>query len=109
MNTALKRVIAEVLATPNPPKPTATTTREKALAKYTHGHHNRYFIGGCRCDLCGESATAYSRAKRHERYNTPHDQIPHGTKNGYSNYGCRCKDCTQAIVAYVKGYSLAKR
>ena len=114
MNQILKETIAEVLATPDTPTVTkkqgaTTKTKERALAKYPHGHRNRYFIAGCRCVDCSQSASEYARAKRMERHNTPIDRIPHGTKNGYSNYGCRCRPCKSQMYEYIKRYADKKR
>lgn len=37
------------------------------MAVHPHGHHNRYYINGCRCDECRAAATAYSRRRREIR------------------------------------------
>jgi len=87
-------------------RPPSTKKPKPKAAKNTHAHgeYRNYFIGGCRCNLCRSAATTYSKAKRHERYNTPTEQIPHGTKNGYANFGCRCTPCLGAMKQYQRRY-----
>lgn len=65
-----------------------------------HGHHNGYFVDGCRCDPCKAAAAAYTRKIRARRKG----QCPpeaHGTRHGYAHYGCRCDPCKQANAHYM--------
>jgi len=65
-----------------------------------HGHHNGYFIDGCRCSDCKAGAAAYTKMMRAKRKGKcPDDK--HGTRHGYANYGCRCDQCKTANAAYL--------
>jgi hypothetical protein len=86
------------------PKPKPQPKAVEEDSPYPHGDWHRYFTANCRCQPCTQSATTYSKNKRHERYAKPDAAIPHGTDNGYKNYGCRCSDCTRAMRNYQRRY-----
>jgi len=65
-----------------------------------HGHHNGYYVDGCRCDECKAAAAAYTRAMRAKRKGNCPDE-KHGTRHGYANYGCRCEPCKGANAIYL--------
>jgi len=65
-----------------------------------HGHHNGYYVDGCRCDLCKAACAAYTRMMRAKRRaNIPlHDE---GSRHLYANFGCRCELCKAANATYL--------
>jgi hypothetical protein len=89
---------------PAHPKKPKTKAGENTPS-YPHGHHNCYFIIGCRCDPCTASATQYSKEMRNKRYQMPREEVDHGTPNGYKNQGCRCDPCRQAMRAYQRHFT----
>ena len=68
-----------------------------------HGHHNGYYVDGCRCDLCKAAGAAYTRMMRAKRKaNIPvHDE---GSRHFYANFGCRCEPCKAANKAYLSDF-----
>ena len=84
--------------------------RGKNQKFYPHGHHLNYFSGEkCRCDLCREAATAYSREKRRQNRENPPENLIHGRNNTYSYFGCRCRPCTDAALAHLKKYATSEK
>jgi len=86
-----------------------TTRAKKPKVEHPHGTHLRYFsTPGCRCDLCREAATKYSREKRQSyKGNTPQN-ITHGKVNSYSYFGCRCRPCKDAMLKHLAKYPPSK-
>ena len=79
-------------------------TRVKG-GEHPHGTHLRYFsTPNCRCDLCREAATKYSREKRQGHRENPPQDINHGRVNSYSYFGCRCRLCKDAMLAHLAKY-----
>ena len=71
--------------------------------RHPHGHHNRYYVGGCRCAECKAAAAAYTKFRR-AALKGKAPESAHGTRKGYTGYGCRCDACVTANAEYLKSY-----
>ena len=92
---------------PMPRYGTTTTRRTRSAPKTDHPHGTalRYFsTAQCRCDLCRQAATAYSREKRRQHRENPPENLVHGRTNTYSYFGCRCRACKDAMLAHLAKY-----
>lgn len=62
-----------------------------------HGTLAGYNYHACRCELCREEFSVYSRARRHLRSSLlAADDPRHGMYTTYRNWMCRCDPCTAA-------------
>jgi hypothetical protein len=85
---------------------------KKPKSEWNHGRISTYANYGCRCNLCREACTAWTRANRLKRKKllkrgpdgrmvTRAKNVTHGNPSTYLNWFCRCPDCTKAALGYV--------